>query len=202
MNLRKIIRVIVTTLSIIGFIPMVLFVINIEELAKQKGWDQILAENWGSAMLELSNIAQNTWFLVFFGVVLGGTIFMWFDYFIRNLDITIIRANIPTSIRLQFIAGSTKVLQLANENVRHFYGERAQFQFLGENNELLGQNIIWYAFLTFKKATSYGQIVVDAGNAQIPEYHNLSQTNYSAVIRFEGDIGNIALTIKCISANQ
>ena len=86
--------------------------------------------------------------------------------------------------------------------MRHFHGERQALNFLGEDGAAVAQQqVIWYCFLVFKEPTSYGQIVVDAGNAEIPQYHVVSQSYFSSILRFNGDIGNITIEIRCAPAN-
>lgn len=111
-----------------------------------------------------------------------------------------VMAGIPTSIKIQFRQGSEQIRQLENQNVRNFLGERAQFNFLNDDGgNASAPAVLWYVFLIFKQPTSYGQIIVDAGNAEIPPYRILSSSYWGAILRFEGDIGNVALEIKCVS---
>ena len=111
-------------------------------------------------------------------------------------------ADIPTSIKIQFEHGSEKARQLENRNIRNFYGERAQFNFLGDDGKpVMPSAVIWYVFLTFKEPTSYGQIIVEAGNAEIPRYQVSHSSYWGAVLRFEGEIGNVSLEIKCAPPN-
>lgn len=115
-------------------------------------------------------------------------------FFLKKITIT--KPNIPTSVTLQFRANLINVTQISNENVRWTNCVREQI------HGTIGTMTIWYVFICFKEPTHYGQIIVDAGNAQIPEYHVTSQTNFTAIVRFSGDIGNIVLTIKCIAPNR
>lgn len=175
-------------------------ILNVEELAKDKGWDRTLLDWWPSMI----TVTQSTWFFIALGFFLGGAAFMWGDYFLRNAGdkIKIIYPDIPTSVRVQFQAGSQNVRQLSNTNISSTHFDRAAFGFYGEHGELLGERVIWMCVLLFKKPTTYGQVVVDAGNAQIPEYQIAAQKHDYAIIRFLGDIGNVALEIKTVPPNQ
>jgi len=88
------------------------------------------------------------------------------------------------------------VTELESNNILRMHGERAAFQFLGNDGTALDNRTIWYIFMVFKKPTNYKQIIVDAGNAEIPEWNVISQTQNTCIIRFNGDVGNVALEIK------
>ena len=145
-------------------------------------------------------LADSWWFAIAFGFFAGGTLFMWADVLLRK--VTIVRPNIPTSIRMQFQAGSVNAIQLANQNIASSHFERQQFNFYSDNGELVDQRTLWLGILLFKQPTHYGQIVVDAGNAVIPPYEVISQKHNFALIRFGGDIGNVAIEIRCIPPNS
>lgn len=174
------------------------------EMAREHGLYTSPTQTAENAMFEFSAIVNTWWFLLTLGFVAGGTVFLWGDYLFRRFGdkIRIIKPNVPTSIRIQFQAGSQNVTQLGNENISEFYADRAAFEFRGENGELLGTNVMWLCVLMFKRPTHYGQIIVDAGNARIPEYQIVKQKYDYAVVRFCGDIGNVALEIKTIPPNQ
>jgi len=166
------------------------------ELAEEAGLYDSPSSKVRIAMEWLRGITDNAIFWFVFPLIVGSTIGVWIYYFLQQLKITIIYPNIPTSVRLQFTAGSLQVTQLANENTNNTLTVRETFD--------CGSGVVkmvWYVFMTFNKPTHYGQVIVDAGRATIPEWHVTSHTNYSAVVRFDGDIGNVALTIKTISPN-
>ena len=114
---------------------------------------------------------------------------------------TKIKSNIPTSVRLQFQAGSQNVRQLSNQNVRHTHSDRMQLNYVREDGFQLPGDILWYVVIIFKEPTQYGQVVVDAGNAVIPEYRILGHSFFSATVVFMGDVGNVALEIKTVPPN-
>lgn len=200
---RSIIRWSMTVLFGLSLLPIIN--LNVERLAAEKGWDSLLSSRWDVWIAAMVSIAESPWFLVLFGVLLGGTLFMWGDYVARRLIglITIIRPNILTSIRAQFAAGSQNVVQLSNNNIASSHFDRAEFRLADDKGQVVGQQIIiWLVILIFKKPTSYGQIIVDAGNAKIPPYEIATQQHNYAVVRFLGDIGNVALEIRCVPPNR
>ncbi len=88
---RQILRWSVTSLFALSLLPVIN--LNIERLAEVKGWDQILSERWDAIISAVASIAENPWFLVVLGVALGGTLFMWIDYFLRR------NATAPAELR-------------------------------------------------------------------------------------------------------
>ncbi|MBC8158706.1 MAG: hypothetical protein ISR44_06440 [Rhodospirillales bacterium] len=186
-----------TIILILVVLPLVTeFVIK---YAEEQGFYDQPSQRVADMLGLLGALTGNWWFAIVLGFVAGGTLFMWVDVLLRK--ITIIRPNIPTSIKMQFQAGSTNAVQLSNENIVSSHFERQEFNFAGENGELLDQRVLWVCVLVFTKPTHYGQIIVDAGNARIPEYQVLTQKHNCAIVRFNGDIGNVALEIKCIPSN-
>jgi len=175
------------------------------KLAEERGYYDQPSAKVASAMETLALITESWWFLVALGYVAGGASFMWIDYFLRRTerqrDETVLVKWVPTSIRLQFRAGTHSVIQLANQNVQQFNGERFNPRFLGQDGQLLGEQVLWYFFLIFKKPTAYGQIIIDAGNATIPGYRVIHQGHFGAIIQVQGDIGNIAVDIRCLQPN-
>jgi len=169
------------------------------ELADDFG---IFGQPVDSAVNFLLAITDNSTFWAVLWVMLGFTSGVWFEYFVRQLKITIIRPDIPTRTKVQFTAGSTGHVLLENENVARITAERVLVGVSDENGSNQDHIIIWYVFLVFNRPTHYGQIVVDAGNATIPEWQVISATYHSAIVRFNGDIGNVALEIKTISAKK
>ena len=125
--------------------------------------------------------------------------FMWADWLLRK--VTIIKPNIPTAVRYQFRAGTHNATQLSNRNVQMAHVDRAEMRFFSETGELLETRIFIYVIMVFKEPTHYGQIVVDAGNAAIPEYRVVHQGHHLAIIQFLGEIGNIALEIRTAPPN-
>lgn len=81
-NPRKILRRSVTTLLALALLPVLN--LNVERLAELKGWDQFLPKRWDLVVSSVSEIATNPWFLAALGAALGGTLFMWGDYFLRR----------------------------------------------------------------------------------------------------------------------
>lgn len=181
------------------FIVLIILTLNVEELVKKYGLDQFLSKLGDAPLVsEIKKLGHyKLWLAAAFFV--GGTAALWINAYMPKDEI--IRPNIPTSVRLQFTSGSSQVALLADENVRYFHAERIEYTLRGEGGKYLGQKVIWFVVLTFAKPTSYSQIIVDAGNARIPEYQVTSQKYYSAIVRFAGDIGNVALVIKCIPFN-
>jgi hypothetical protein len=181
------------------FILIVFITMNVEEVVKKHGWDQFFSRLADAMFSDITQLPHH-WLWLLLAFFIGGATALWLNVLLEKVHI--IRPNIPTSVQLQFTAGSNQVTQIANENVNNTLSERALFNFEGEDGELLGQKMLWYIFITFNKPTQYGQIVVDAGNAAIPPWQVISHKNFSAIVRFDGDIGNVALTIKTIPANQ
>ena len=184
---------------------LVVLYLNIEKWAEKHGYDLILVEVGDDRLVEtLTSYALQPVYQFAAVAALAFVGGIWIDALIRWLSdkITIIRPNIPTSIHIQFQVGSQNVVQLRNENIQASHFERQTFNYLNDAGKLIGQDIMWLAFLVFRKPTHYGQIIVDAGNAAIPQWEIVSQKNTFAIIRFRGDVGNVALTIRCISPNQ
>ena len=184
--------------SIFCLLLVIFITENVVEVLRKQGWDQFLSR-LGNAVF--SNIVElpRHWLWLIAAFATGGTIALWLNVYLQKIHI--IRPNIPTSIHVQFTEGSNNVTQLRNENINNTLFERAVHNYVGEKGKVLGQNVVWYIFLTFQKPTHYGQIIVDAGNAAIPEWKVINQKDSSVVIRFLGDIGNVALTIKTIPPN-
>lgn len=83
---RKILRWAITAAFVITLLPVIN--LNVERLAEQRGWDQILSQRWDTVISIMASIATNPWFLVFLGTAFGGTLFMWIDYFLRRIEAT------------------------------------------------------------------------------------------------------------------
>jgi len=103
---------------------------------------------------------------------------------------------------MQFQAGTHNAIQLSNKNIAASHFDRAVFDFYDVHGKLLDQRIMWFAVLVFETPTHYGQIIVDAGNAIIPEYMVVAQKHQFAMLRFDGDIGNVVIEIRCIPPNK
>lgn len=174
------------------------------ELAKELGAYSQPSQKVASVLGWISTLTGQWWFAFAFGFVAGGTLFMWVDFFLRRRETpkgwVRVKANIPTFVRVQFTAGSQNVVQLANQNVRTTSLDRALFNFEFADGGVM-QRIIWYVTIVFKEPTSYGQIVVDSGGARIPEYQVIKHDHFLAILRFHGDIGNVAVEIRCAPAN-
>lgn len=196
MDIRDILLKIFT---VIGFLLVTIIAINIEEVIRKHGWDQLLSRLGDTALVSDISQLPHHWIWLAATFFIGGAIALWLVVYLPSVKI--IRPDIPTSVHLQFTAGSNQVRQLANENVSNTLSERALFNFYGEDGKLLDQRVLWYVFVTFNKPIHYGQVIVDAGNATIPAWQVVSHVDTSAIIRFDGDIGNVALTIKTISPN-
>ncbi len=71
--------------------------LNVERLAEQKGWDQLLSVRWDGALTVVSEIATQSWFHVLLGVALGASFFMWIDYFLRGREaiVTPVSESVP-----------------------------------------------------------------------------------------------------------
>ena len=79
---RKILRWAITAVFVITLLPVIN--LNVERLAEQRGWDQILSQRWDAVISIMASIATNPWFLVVLGTAFGGTLFIWIDYFLRR----------------------------------------------------------------------------------------------------------------------
>jgi hypothetical protein len=57
---------------------------NIQELAKDKGWDRILASNWGPMMDAVLPILESKWFFMAAGFFIGFAAYAWADFLLRR----------------------------------------------------------------------------------------------------------------------
>ncbi len=81
---RNILRWIVTAAFVVSLLPIIN--LNVERLAEKEGWDRLLSAHWRGVFSSMASIAENPIFLMVLGVALGGTLFMWIDYFLRRVE--------------------------------------------------------------------------------------------------------------------
>lgn len=81
---RRWLRAGVTTLFGVSLVPVMN--LNVERLAEDNGWDRLLSSNFAWLISAMSSITENPLFLVILGATLGGTLFMWIDYFVRQRE--------------------------------------------------------------------------------------------------------------------
>ncbi len=184
---------------------LVVLYLNIEKWAEARGYDLLLTKvaegKMPDALAKFSFDPSVLFMAVVFCSLVAG---IWLDALLRRLldKVTFIQPNIITYLQMQFKSGSSNAIQLGNKNIENAHFERQAFRFFDVNAQLVDERVLWVGVLIFRKPTNYGQIIVDAGNAPIPGWTVISQKHNMAIVRFEGDIGNVALTIKTIPPNQ
>ncbi len=61
-----------------------IFHANVQKWAEAQGYDQFLLRNWEPAVALLASVTQSKWFIFALGFFVGGTIFLWLDYWLRG----------------------------------------------------------------------------------------------------------------------
>src|SRR3546814_5562198 len=91
--------------------------------------------------------------LIFAIVICSIVAGIWIDVVLRRLldKITFIRPNIPTSLHMQFRAGTHNAIQLANRNIENSHFERQAFRSEEHTSELQSLMRISYAVFCLKK---------------------------------------------------
>lgn len=118
---RQTIRLALTGLMLFVLIPIA--ALNVEEWAKERKWDRLLADYWGPAMRWLSDLGDAGWFLFLAGSVAGATVTMWLDYLLRHRTATgapISPATHRASLKLWFRPNQDP-LEIANTNVWRWF---------------------------------------------------------------------------------
>lgn len=93
--LRRVPRGILTILAfVLGTAFLVPIIqINVEEWAKARGYDQFMIKHWNPVMDWLASYTQTLWFTNILGFVVGGTVFLWADWFLRSRQKALIETS-------------------------------------------------------------------------------------------------------------
>lgn len=74
-----------------------LFQANVQEWAKATGNDQWMVQYAGVAMANLAATAQTSWFIAVTAFLVGGSVFLWADYFLRGKSKALPQVDTPPS---------------------------------------------------------------------------------------------------------
>jgi len=133
--------------------------------------------------------------------------FVWANWPRRTIEtddgtVTVL-PGIPTSVRIQFKAGSHNAVTSASKNLRVIHAQRQGMELINAaDGQSMGGKITWLIFLVFEKPLALGQLVIDSHGAPLPDYSVQASSPFHLAILIDGDMGNSLIEIRDQPVNQ
>lgn len=180
MNIQRIVRLVTTGVGALFLVPII--TLNVEKLAQQQHWDGFLASIWSPTVAELSQLAQNGWFLFFAGLVGGVAISLWISELLSRKAAH--QSYTETRIRLERDPSApTNFRERSKSNI---YGWQQVYSLIDQNGLTILRHDCF--FFVFEKATSYDRPTIDSFGTPLPAHNWFAMTDRAAVVQFTSEI--------------
>lgn len=116
-------------------------------------------------------------------------------------------APVVTRLRLQFNHGTILPRSVDQRNVSNWYAHYSDFAISTPPDSSAGRPSadqvfsarLWVVFLLFETPTSFSQMVIDGGGAQLPHHEVKQSSDRHAIVSFLGDLAGVTIEIRGVS---